>query len=76
MSTLIPVPKSLGRSAWIDEAGYCRLYEDSSLLVCLVRRHSVGLLSVLHRSRSLEPRASQPLPVKTVRPDVFGNGRG
>jgi acetyl-CoA synthetase len=29
MSTLIPVPESLGRSAWIDEAGYCRLYEDS-----------------------------------------------
>jgi acetyl-CoA synthetase len=29
MSTLIPVPESLGRSAWIDEAGYFRLYEDS-----------------------------------------------
>jgi acetyl-CoA synthetase len=29
MSTLIPVPESMGRSAWIDEAGYFRLYEDS-----------------------------------------------
>jgi acetyl-CoA synthetase len=29
MSTLIPVSETLGRSAWIDEAGYFRLYEDS-----------------------------------------------
>jgi len=29
MSTLIPVSDSLSRSAWIDEAGYFRLYEDS-----------------------------------------------
>jgi len=29
MNTLIPVPESLGRSAWIDEAGYFSLYEDS-----------------------------------------------
>jgi acetyl-CoA synthetase len=29
MNTLIPVPESLGRSAWIDETGYFSLYEDS-----------------------------------------------
>jgi acetyl-CoA synthetase len=29
MSTLIPVPESMSRSAWLDEAGYFRLYDDS-----------------------------------------------
>jgi acetyl-CoA synthetase len=29
MSTVIPVPDSLARSAWLDEAGYDRMYADS-----------------------------------------------
>src|SRR5207302_9036885 len=29
MSTVFPVPESVSGSAWIDEAGYFRMYEDS-----------------------------------------------
>ena len=29
MSSLIPVPESLARSAWLDAAGYDRLYAES-----------------------------------------------
>ncbi len=29
MSTVLPVPESLARAAWVDEAGYARMYEES-----------------------------------------------
>src|SRR5207302_1218239 len=29
MSTVFPVPESVSGAAWIDEAGYVRMYEDS-----------------------------------------------
>jgi acetyl-CoA synthetase len=29
MSSLIPVPEALARSAWVDESGYFRMYEES-----------------------------------------------
>jgi hypothetical protein len=29
MSSLIPVPDALARSAWLDAAGYDRLYAES-----------------------------------------------